>query len=190
MILWGDPARYSGAVPEEHEQTGAENPEPSGGTGEGARWTLFDPGWLFIVAGLGLLSAVVLIPAQAERDEARWLRDRALAMEAHRKARLDRHEAFLKAVDEQQPALVMSLAAAQLNQIPADRSPVGGVPEQGRTSASVFPALEPPALTTPERTSPNSRLYRWSMGERSRLWLIAGGALLVMVGLLPASRRR
>lgn len=151
---------------------------------------LLDPGWLFIIAGLGLLAAVVLIPAQRDLEEARFIRDRALQLEESRVERLRRHQEFLTALEEQQPALVMSLAASQLNRIPGDRAPVGGMPEQVRSSASVFPALEPPAVEPIRQRTVDSKLSRWATGETSRLWMIAGGAFLVLIGLLPGSVRR
>jgi hypothetical protein len=158
---------------------------------------LLDPGWLFVIGGLALLMSVVLIPAYDDLLEARYLRDRALAIEAHRKARLERHQEFLTALDEQDPALVMSLVASQLNKIPIDREPLGPVVEPPREapgvslppSASVFPALEPEPAVLPRRVRVESTLHRWATDERARLWVIAAGALLVLVGLLPASRK-
>ena len=149
-----------------------------------------DPGWLFIVAGLGLLAPVVLIPAQNDLEEARFIRDRAKQLEQHRLERLERHEQFLTALDQQQPSLVMALAASQLNRIPGDRAPVGGMPEQVRSNASVFPALEPPPTIPIERQTVDSTLAKWATDDRTRLWMIAGGVLLVLVGLLPGSVRR
>jgi len=151
---------------------------------------LLDAGWLFLIAGLALLAAAVLIPAEKEVEEARYLRDRALALEAHRAERLKRHEEYLEALKEQQPALVLSLAAGQLNQIPADRQPIGVTPEQVRATASVFPALEPPPLVMPERQEHHSMLDKWTSDEKSRIWVIAAGSVLVLIGLLPPTVNR
>jgi hypothetical protein len=152
--------------------------------------SLLDAGWLFLIAGLALLAAAVLIPAQKEVEEARYLRDRALALESHRGERLKRHEEYLEALKEQQPALVLSLAAGQLNQIPADRQPIGVTPEQVRATASVFPALEPPPLVMPERREHHSILDKWTSDEKSRIWVIAAGSVLVLIGLLPPTVSR
>lgn len=152
--------------------------------------SLLDAGWLFLIAGLALLAAAVLIPAQKEVEEAKYLRDRALALESHRGERLKRHEEFLGALKEQQPALVLSLAAGQLNQIPADRQPIGVTPEQVRATASVFPALEPPPLVMPERQEHHSILDKWTSDEKSRIWVIAAGSVLVLIGLLPPTVSR
>jgi len=148
---------------------------------------LFDPGWLFLIAGMALLGSTVLIPAGEDLDEARWLRDRALCVEAHRQQRLARYEEYYAALLERDPALVQSLAASQLNQIPEGQASMPGFSPM-RASASVFPALEPPALKLPDRDVDRSALARLATGERSRLWLIAAGSLCVLVGLLPGSR--
>ena len=44
---------------------------------------LFDPGWLFLLAGFGLLGSLVLIPAMEDVEAARFKRDQVLAIEAH-----------------------------------------------------------------------------------------------------------
>lgn len=151
---------------------------------------LFDPGWLFLVAGLALLAATVLIPANDDLKEARWLRDRALAVEQHREDRLDRYSDYLKSLDDADQSLIQSLAASQLNQIPSDRMPLPGATDTARSSASVFPALEPEALMLDDRAKVGSMLERWSTDDKTRIWMIAGGALCVLIGLLPQATRR
>lgn len=151
---------------------------------ERARGAFLDPGWLFLAAGLALLGAVLIIPAQDDLREAEFLRDRAVAIEAHRQARLDRYQEYIDALDRQEPSLVVALAASQLNEIPVDRSPLLEDTDVAVSSASVFPALEPPPLVLPERSKVDSILQRWSTDDRSRLWLIAGGAFCVLLGLI------
>ena len=153
---------------------------------------VFDPGWLFLIAGCMLLGATVLIPAQEELNHARWLRARAQAVLDHRTLRLDRYREYLAAVDSQESSVVLSLAASQLNQIPSDRSPLPGsqAADLKGGSAMVFPALEPPPAVLPvEPSKVDSTLSRWATGDESRLWLIAAGALCLLLGLLPPSRR-
>lgn len=152
-------------------------------------WTI-DPGWLFLLAGLGLLASTLLIPAVEDLHHARWLRDRALAIEAQRKERIGRYQEFVSALDRRDPDLVLTLAAGQLHQIPVDRAVIPGTHDSRLASASIYPALEPPPLRIAERRPVESTLERLATGERSRLWLIAGGALCVLLGLLPATRRR
>lgn len=148
-----------------------------------------DPGWLFIIAGLMAIGATVLIPAADDLNEARFLRDRAALVQAHRDQRLDRYESYLGALDRHEAPLVLSLAASQLNQIPADKSPFVVSNASATSSASVYPALEPAPLVLPERRKIDSTLERWTTDPGTRLWLIAGGAMCVLVGLLPKARR-
>ncbi|MFO0833201.1 MAG: hypothetical protein U0637_15315 [Phycisphaerales bacterium] len=149
---------------------------------------LFDPGWLFLLAGLALLGATAWISASNDTAEARITRDRLLAQEAHRQERISRYEEFMGAIEQKQPALIESLAAAQLNQIPADRAAIPGTVRDNQVDASVFPALEPPPLHLPERRSIDSRLARLVSGDLTRMLLLGGSALMILIGLLPPSR--
>jgi len=149
-----------------------------------------DPGWLFLGAGLVLLSATVLIPAVDDLAEARWHRDRAIAVERWRTQRLANHADFLDAVERADEPLVLSLVATQLNLAPADRGVMIDASTSGRpTSASVFPALEPKFEPAPRPHRPDSVLQRLAGGDQTRLWLFIGGAMLVLVGLLPPAEK-
>jgi hypothetical protein len=148
----------------------------------------FDPGWLFVLAGLAMLGATALIPAHEDLKDARWNRDRVLLVEKHREQRLTRYQEYIDAVDRQEPSLVLSLAATQLNQIPQERSPIPGMPAVSEGDASVFPSLEPPPLKLPgPRPKTDSLLTRWTTDTLTRVWFIALGSALVLLGLLPAA---
>ncbi len=149
---------------------------------------LIDAGWLFMLAGVALIGATVLIPAADDLAYAQWLRDRGLAVERHRLDRLARYEEYLAAIEQRQPALIQSLAASQLNQIPATQAIIPGAAVNADADASVFPALEPPPLRLPERRMIDSTLQRWTTNDRYRPWLLIGGAGCVLIGLLPPSR--
>jgi hypothetical protein len=144
-----------------------------------------DPGWLFLLAGLAVLAATVLIPAYDDLAQARWQRDRALAIEQHRVQRLERYGAYLDALDRRDESVVLSLAAEQLNKVPVGRQPLLPPADPGTRSASVFPMLEPEPLRLPTVQAQDSTLARLATGDRTRLWLIAGGALCVLLGVLP-----
>lgn len=141
---------------------------------------------------MSVLAAVVLIPAEENLQQARWQRDRAIAVERHRQERITRYEEYLAALDDQNPSLVLSLAESQLNEIPADRSVVHsalGNPLGARSQdLSVFPGLEPPPVQLPEFHPTPSTLSRLVTDHKTRGWMILGGAVCVLVGLLPASR--
>ncbi len=137
-----------------------------------------------------ILGAAVLIPAAEALDEARYARDCALASERFRLDRLGRYEAFIAALDEQQPALMEHLRAIQLNQYPEGMRPLGELTEDpGLASASIFARLEPTAPAAmpaePAHRARRSRLAGLSTGQPSRLWMLAGGAVCVLIGVLP-----
>lgn len=152
-----------------------------------------DAGWLFLIAGIGLLGATVLVPAAADLAEAEYQRNRALAIERHRQVRIERYGQYLAAVLRADEDVVLSLTAMQLNRSPVDRIPLMPEPEPGKTSASPFPALEPPPLVMPERPADQQRpsiLTRLTTNDHHRLWLIAGGVVCVLIGLLPPVVRK
>lgn len=151
-----------------------------------------DPGWLFLIAGVGTIAATVLIPAERDLRLARWERDKAKAVEDHRLERVRRYGQFQAALQSGDESVLLSLAATQLTQSPTDRVPLTPIPDPARTSASVFPTLEPPPLREPPHPDMNRRistLERWTTDDKVRPWLLAGGVLAVLIGVLPTARR-
>lgn len=151
-----------------------------------------DPGWLFLLAGLAVVACTILIPAAADLEAAKWERNKALAIERHRAARLERYGQYLAAVHRGDDDVMLSLMATQLNVSPSYRVPLMAMEDPRRVSASPFPALEPDALVLPPKPdmlNDPSLLTRLTTGERSRLWLIAGGVLSILLGVLPAVGR-
>lgn len=149
---------------------------------------ILDPGWLFLLAGVTIIGATVLIPAADELAEARWQRERSLTQERRRDERLQNYQQYLDALESNNQLLALSLAASELNLIPTDRDPLPGLSRGMPDSATIFNALEPTPIVWTERPLPDSILYRWSTDDAKRLWLIAGGALACFFGLLPPSR--
>lgn len=180
------PETDAAEAPEAGDLPGAEGAAPTR-----SPISYFDPGWLYLVAGIVLLAATVLIPAADDLAAVRNQRDRALAIEQHRVERLANYEQYLVALEGEEPSLVRALAACQLNQIPANRTLILETPElmPGATAtASIFAALEPATLRLPDRRTPDSTLFRWTTSDTSRTWLIAAGAFCLLMGLLPKSR--
>ena len=149
---------------------------------------LFDPGWLFLLAGMAALAAAALIPAQDRLDEIRWQVARMEAVEASHQERLDRYQRYLEALEAEDPALARSLAASQLNLAPEDRVPLA--PGVGLPSASVFEGLEPGPTQVPVREVRVSRLHSLATGRKTRPWMLAGGMLAVAIGLMPRTEAR
>ena len=151
---------------------------------------LLDPGWLFLIAGLVLLTATVLIPAYDDLDDARLYLKRAQAAEDHRIARLERHRNYIDALDRGDEALILSLAAMQLNKAPLGTLLLQSGGDPSTRSASVFPALEPPPLVLPtKQDTEQSMLHSLATGDLTRLGLIGFSSLCILIGLLPPTRR-
>lgn len=151
-----------------------------------------DAGWLFLLAGLAVLSVTVLIPAARDLEEARWQRNRALAIERHREQRLNRYGQYLSAVQRGEEDVVLSLMATQLNVSPVGRVPLLDEGDPGRVNASVFPSLEPDPVELPARPDADKKpsiLTRLTTNDHHRLWLLAGGVVCVLIGLLPPVMR-
>lgn len=151
-----------------------------------------DPGWLFLTAGLGIIAVTVLIPAARDLRLAQWERDKAIAVENHRLERVRRYGQYAAALKRGDESVLLSLAATQLTQSPEDRVPVTQIPDPSRTSASVFPNLEPEPLREPPHPDASRRvstLERWTTDDQVRPWLLATGILAVLVGVLPTARR-
>ena len=83
-----------------------------------------DPGWLFILAGLSVCAAGIVLPAQADLEALQRQLELLRQEEAQAYARLEAHAQFLDQVDESDASLVRRLAAAQLNMVPQGDTPV------------------------------------------------------------------
>lgn len=153
---------------------------------------LLDPGWLFLFAGIVLLSAVLILPAQEDLDEAKLFLARVHAAEQHRADRLERYQKYHAAVERGEPQVLLSLAASQLNQAPQGQELLvpGDAGAAHARDASVFDALEPPPLAMPQRATEPSMLQKWASEPRSRLVLIGAAALCLLIGLLPPTKAR
>lgn len=149
-----------------------------------------DPGWLFIIAGLAVCAAGVLLPAQADlralEDQLAQLR----AEEARAYQRLAAHADFIDQVERGDAAVIKRLAAAQLNMVPVTDKPLllagGGVRP---VTLWIDTTLDPDVR--PTRAEPVSTLSRWANGA-SRLWMFGGGIMAVFIGALisPEGSRR
>jgi len=147
-----------------------------------------DPGWLFLIAGLAILSATTLIGGADELARTRLARDRALTLRDLHAERIDRHEAYLAAIESHDPVVIESLVLTQLNAAPAGAHPIPGQTLPVARSASVFPALDPDPVPAPKLEHNGSLLERLATGSRTRLGLIASGGILLLLGLLPRAR--
>ena len=149
-----------------------------------------DAGWLFLLAGLAILAATVLIPAHDDLARAEQVRDIALTQEDMHQERLERHRIYLEALERGDPRLTRSLAASQLNLVPAGSHPMRDLDRGLPASASVFGALEPNPRPAPTLRHVDSILHRLVLNPSTRLWILAAGFVCLLVGLLPPASRR
>lgn len=182
----------AGVVPEGLSSSGTRAAAVMSPPVRARRGPLLDPGWLFLIAGVALIAFTVIIPAVNDLHDAEYYRERMRSVEQHRLDRLTRYQGYHEALRDGEPGLVRSLAATQLNQAPENakllQNPDPNAPPR---SASIFGALEPPPLVMPNKPVREvSTLEKWATDDRSRLWLLASGALLILIGLLPPSRGR
>lgn len=143
------------------------------------RW---DQGWLYVLSGLALIIAATIIPAQRDLSALESQLRELQAKEDYCCRRLAAYTSFLDQWEQQPAELVVRLAGAQLNQRPQGERPV--LLTSGASStvtdwieASVM--YEQPAA----RPMPDSMLNRLTLG-RGQLWLLAGGAFAIFVGLV------
>ncbi len=141
-----------------------------------------DPGWPFVLAGLALLIAGVLIPAQRELHELRGQQKLVEANEVRLYARLEAYDRFLHDLRAGDPELVRRLAIAQLNIVPKGEQSLLLTPGLNQTVAQWIDESVPPVTLQPE-PYPDTLLGRLALGPK-RLWLLAAAAFLLFVGLL------
>lgn len=147
-----------------------------------------DPGWLFLLPGLVMLSATAIMPALDDLARAEAHREKALALETYRSQKLVNHLTYLDALEREDETVLIGLAASQLNLAPADRRVViapagGGLGVVG--DASVLDGLEAEYVAPTVAMPPDSLLHRLSTNRHTRLWLIAAAAMCVLYGILP-----
>ena len=148
----------------------------------------FDSGWLFILAGLAVCAAGVLLPAQSDLEALQRQLQQLRSEENMAYARLKAHADFMDQVDRADPALVRRLAAAQLNMVPEGDTPVLLA---GSTSSPVTSWIENTIDLDirPPKPAPISTLGRWANGP-NRLWFFGGGIMAVFFGLILSSPAR
>jgi hypothetical protein len=141
-----------------------------------------DAGWLFTLAGLAILVAASLLPAERDLHDLGQQLARIEWREAANLQRMQAYERFRRDLSGGDPSLLRRLAASQLNLMPEGQSPLlmatsieHTVADWVEASVAVDP-FEPQPM-------PDTLLGRLAAGQ-GRLWLMAGGAMSVFVGLV------
>lgn len=143
---------------------------------------MIDPGWLFVIAGVAMLAAALLIPARIDLQQMVDQRDRIRHNEYVVVERLERYDMLLSELERGEDVLLRRLALTQLNKLPEGEEPilVSGTFDLPITRWVDASINEPPPEPTPV---PDSTLTELVSGE-NRLWVIAGSVFCVFVGLV------
>jgi hypothetical protein len=151
---------------------------------EDSRAPLFrlDSGWPFVIAGLLLLAAGILIPGHRELLELKGELVRQETREEVAFERLRAYDEFLSGVRESDPEVIRRLAMAHLNKIPAGEESLLLTPGMNRTVGEWVEA------SIPDRTVvvppyPDTVLARWAIGP-GRLWLLGAAVTLLFAGFV------
>ncbi|MHC4794947.1 MAG: hypothetical protein ACYTDE_11720, partial [Planctomycetota bacterium] len=145
-----------------------------------------DPGWLFVVAGLAMLVAVVLVPQQQARREAelglaplQFAKDRLLERHA-------RYDLAIFQLDEQEPAVMDRLVRSKLHLQPFDA---------GHSDGTIYisSAIDQPIpewidrhleLEVPMPRAPRTTALATLVGSGMRLWVIGAATFSIFIGLV------
>ena len=141
-----------------------------------------DPGWLFTLAGLAVMVAAALLPAERDLHDLRQQLAAIEFREARNSERIAAYDRFLKDLAGKDPVLLRRLAASQLNLMPEGEEPLLMATSIEHTVSDWIEA------TVPEEAfeaapPPDTLLTRLADGDR-RLWLMGGGAMVVFLGLV------
>lgn len=142
------------------------------------------------MAGLAICAAGVIVPAQNDLEALQAQLHQLQAEEGQAYARLKAHADFMDQVDRADPALTRRLAAAQLNLVPEEDTPIL------LASSKCAPVTQWIESTIdsdirPAKPQPISTLSRWADGPH-RLFFFGAGVMAVFVGVVlsPAPGRR
>jgi hypothetical protein len=141
-----------------------------------------DPGWLFIIAGLMMIAAAMLIPPQMQLHELRQ-KVGSLHVQEHRShERLRAYSDFLATLEEEDQVLLKRLVAAQLNLIPQSEVPVLVA---ASAAEPVTTWIESTVRVPPHVTSefPHTRLVDLVTGP-DRQWVLGGACVCLFMGIL------
>lgn len=141
----------------------------------------FSPGWPFLIAGLIVVGAVMLVPAWRDVQSVRLERDRLQAVVDYEARRVEATEAMLAAVESGDPELERRLIAWQLNLLPAGDVALAREVHAGGVLGWIDDTVDPVADTLPP---PPASTLEWIVSGPARLWVLAAGVLMVFVGLV------
>ncbi len=152
-----------------------------------------DPGWLFLVAGLLLIGASVLVPQEARLHDLRQQLGILERLEDFGERRAQAYAKFIDQVEAGDPSVIRRLAAAQLR-IVDDGFERLAEADSARAPVSEWIDASVPIPPVEAMAPTDTLLHRWTKG-RHQFWLGGLGAFSAFVGLIvgvehPGRRRR
>ena len=148
---------------------------------------LFDPGWMFVIAGLVLVASAALVPATYDLWVMRTQLRHLDAQERENFNRLEAYSKFVHDLDAAEPQLVRRLAASQLNLVPRGERPLIVARSARETPIEWVDATIAPVRATVV-PFPDSLLSRLTLGRKA-LWIAGAGVMCIFLGLLSAPLR-
>jgi hypothetical protein len=140
------------------------------------------PGWLFLTAGLALVSLTVLMPARQDLVQLKGKLKLMQTQADHMGTQESAYQRFHLALRTDDPILLSRLAYHQLHLKPAGSDLLEDQADQAATIASLL-HTPMPAHQAASSAKPQSRLVRLTCGPQ-RLGVLAVGILCICAGLM------
>ncbi len=144
-----------------------------------------DPGWLFVLGGLVICSASLVVPAHMELVEAKQQLSALQSQEQWAVDRLAAYDQFMSQLDSEDPGLIRRLASRSFNMLPEGDTPI--LMDVGASEASIEQWIESTVSSPPKEghARPSSMLATISTGPY-RPWFLASGVACIFIGLLTS----
>ena len=150
-----------------------------------------DPGWCFVLAGLGLVAAALLVPAWRDVQDLSTRVSRLESRIDHLRAKQHQGKVLLEALHADNPLVQQRLIAWQWNLVPLGDQPIIRERHDAGLSGWVEARTPAPAI---EYTAAAPSHLEHLLDDAIRPWLLAGGGLCLLVGIvalpLPAAQRK
>jgi len=148
-----------------------------------------DPGWLFVLAGLSICSASLIVPAHMELGEAKQQLSALQSQEQWAVDRLAAYDQFMGQLDSGDPGLIRRLASRRFNMLPEGDTPV--LMDVGASEASIEEWIESTVSSPLDEghAIPSSMLATISTGPY-RPWFLVCGVACIFIGLLTSIETR
>lgn len=147
------------------------------------RGGFIDGGWLFILAGLAVCAATLLIPAQQDLHSVTLQRAQLQAHSLASTRRMAAYDTVLDGLQQQDPVVMKRLASNQLNLLPEGETPI--LMDASATDGSLDAWVQKTTWQdpAPEPLARDTVLARLSSGPY-RTVMIAAGIFCIFLGLL------